>query len=62
MLLIAKAKGELLDAMSRSTAVHGEMTALEWMEALSTLADRFRADALKDEWAAPSGAGSGVPA
>lgn len=48
--LIAKAKGELLSAMERTTESHGDMTALEWMHALQGVSDRLRVEALRDEW------------
>jgi hypothetical protein len=49
MALIAKARGKLINAMI-SVSGDSEMTALEWLEVLSVMADRLRQDALRDEW------------
>jgi hypothetical protein len=48
--LVNQAGSLLLDAMLKHTTDNGEMTALEWMEALAVASDRFRRDALKEEW------------
>lgn len=49
-VLVDKAVLHLLDGMELHTRQNGEMTALEWMEALATAERRFRQDALRDEW------------
>lgn len=57
-ILVAKAGTAILDAMAAFTTEGASkdndspnaLTALEWMEVLAVASERFRRDALKDEW------------